>query len=267
MTAILAIDFMYQIVVLADCRVSWDPPGFKPQDNLQKIYPVGPTGVFGFSGPVEAAKAVVTGFVASVAGKPLPRSAAGIVSDISESARISYTQLPQGQRGTLELMYVAPDYGNVTLETDNVTFARNLMIKMESPQFLLIAQADAVRLGYAKRFPIANIPLNRDNLLGAGLTPERQRLLIGIAVGAFAPSLASYAPNQVGGLFTIGVATARGVGWWPYGPVGGLELVIEDGRFIQVDHNTDRRIPLRSIVDFDAAKPDAGDLIFQTPKV
>src|SRR3972149_4084696 len=30
-TAILAIDFMYQIIVIADSRVSWDPPTYRPQ--------------------------------------------------------------------------------------------------------------------------------------------------------------------------------------------------------------------------------------------
>jgi len=267
MTAILAIDFMYQIIVIADCRVSWDPPVFRPQDNLQKIYPVGPTGIFGFSGSVQAAKVVVTDFIHRVSGKPLPPSAADIVSDISESARTSYSQLHQSKRGYLELMYVAPDYGNVTLEANNVTFARNLLVRMESPKFLPTAQSDAVRLGYARQYPMKNLRLNRNNLLNKGLTQDGRRFQIGISVGSFAPSLARYAPHQVGGLFTIGIATARGVGWWPYGPVKGFELVIEDGAFVQVDHNDGRRIPLKSIVDFDPMRPDAGKLIFQTPKI
>lgn len=267
MTAILAIDFMYQIIVIADCRVSWDPPVFRPQDNLQKVYPVGPTGVFGFSGSVQAAKAVVTEFIQRAGDTPLPPSAADIVSDIAESARESYSRLPRDQRGNLELMYVAPDYGNITLEADNVTFARNLMIRMESPKFLPTAQSDAVRLGYAREYPMDILRENRNGLLNYGLSEDGRRFQVGIAIGAFAPTLARYAPHQVGGLFTIGVASARGVGWWPYGPVGGLELVIEDGGFVQVDHNDGRRVKLERIVEFDPSKPDAGNLVFQTPKV
>lgn len=267
MTAILAIDFMYQIIVIADCRVSWDPPVFQPQDNLQKIYPVGPTGIFGFSGPIQAAKAVVTEFIQRATDTPLPPSAADIVSDIAESARSSYSRLPRSQRGDLELMYVAPDYGNVTLDTENVTFARNLMIRMESPRFLPTPQADAVRLGYARNYPMDNLRLNRNNLLNKGLTPDGRTFQVGIAIGAFAPALARYAPHQVGGLFTIGVATARGVGWRPYGPVDGLELVIEDDGFVQVDHQDGRRIRLENIVQFDPNKPNAGDLLFQTPNI
>ena len=258
---------MYQIIVIADCRVSWDPPAFQPQDNLQKVYPVGPTGIFGFSGSIQAAKAVVAEFIQRAAGKPLPPSAADILSDISESARDSYSRLPQTHRGHLELMYVAPDYGNVTMVADNVTFARNLMVRMESPRFLPTPQADAVRLGYAREWPMDNLRQNRNGLLNKGLTPDGRRFQVGLAVGAFAPVLARYAPHQVGGLFTIGVATARGVGWWPYGPVAGLEMVIEEGAFVQVDHNDGRRIPLQSIVEFDPTRPDAGNLIFKTPRI
>ena len=52
MTAILAIDFYYQIVVIADCRASWQCGRHMSQDNLQKAYPFGPTGVLGFSGDI-----------------------------------------------------------------------------------------------------------------------------------------------------------------------------------------------------------------------
>jgi hypothetical protein len=267
MTAVLAIDFLYQILVLADCRVAWDPPVYSPQDNLQKIYPCGPTGILGFSGIISTAKSVIKRFQDTVSGKPLPPSAADIVSDLAESARVAYSELPHSERGDLELMYVAPDYGNVTMVAENVTFAKNLMIKMVQPEFLPTAQADAVRLGYATQYPMDILRENRNNQLNLGLTPEGRQFQVGIAVGGIAPLLAKYAPHQVGGLFTIGIATARGIGWWPYGPVSGLELVIDDGQFIQVDHQTHRRIPLQSIIEFDPSRQDAGNLMFGTPAV
>ena len=63
MTAVLAIDFFYKIIVIANCRVSWKGGSYKPQDNLQKIYPFGPTGVLAFSGDLRPAKIVLKKFV------------------------------------------------------------------------------------------------------------------------------------------------------------------------------------------------------------
>lgn len=267
MTAVLAIDLMYQILVMADCRVSWIPPVHQPQDNLLKIYPIGPTGIFGFSGSVQAAKVVFTEFADWARNIPLPPSASDIVSDIAQSARQSYSQLPDAHKLNLELMYVAPDYGNVTLRTENVTFARNLMIRMESPSFLPTPQSTAVRLGYARKYPMDILRQNRNSLLNEGLTPEGRRFQIGITIGGLVPTLARYAPHQVGGLFSIAVATASGVGFWPYGPVDGLELAIESGGFVQIDHNDGRRVRLESIVDYDPTEPYAGNLVFRTPSV
>lgn len=266
MTAILAIDFHYQIVVIADCRVSWSPEVYDPQDNLQKVYPLGPTGIFGFSGSVPAARSVANAIKTRFAGKPLPPSAANILSYIATCARDAYARLPATERGPLQLMYVAPDYGGVTLAASNVTFARNIMVKMEHPTFTPVAQEDAVRLGYAKKYPMDVLRLNRNNLLNLGLEPLGHAFQIGVCIGAFAPSLAAFAPKKVGGLFTIGVATARGVSWYPYGPADGYEMAIEQGHFVQIDHNTDRRVTLQTIFDFDPRNPAAGNLMFETPK-
>lgn len=267
MTAILAIDFHYQIIVIADCRVSWDPPTYNPQDNLQKIYPHGPTGIIGFSGSVLAAKAVASYMRDHTLGKPLPPSAADIVSDIRHDARTAYGRLKAANAGKLELMYAAPDYAKVSLAAPNVTFASNLMIKMESPEFLPVAQADAIRLGYAVQYPMDDLRLNRDNLLNYGLTPEGRRFQVGIAIGAFAPALARYAPTQVGGLFTVGVATATGHHWYPYGPIDGYELAIRDARFVQIDHNTGQEVLLQTILEIDPNKPPRGGITIDTPGI
>jgi hypothetical protein len=267
MTAILAIDFHYQIIVIADCRVSWDPPAYRPQDNLQKIYPHGPTGIIGFSGSVPVAKAIASYMRDHTLGKPLPPSAADIVSDIRRDAKAAYALLKGASAGKLELMYAAPDYANVSFAAPNATFASNLMIEMESPDFLPVAQADAIRLGYAVQYPMEYIRLNRNNLLNYGLTPEGRKFQVGIAIGTFAPALAKYAPTQVGGLFTVGVATATGHHWYPYGPIDGYELVIRDGRFVQIDHNTGRAAILQTVLEIDPNKPQPGGIVIDTPEI
>jgi hypothetical protein len=213
------------------------------------------------------AKLVLNNLARNISGKQLPPSAADIVSEVAESARSTYAKLSQLERQELELMYVAPDYGNVTLVAENVVFAKNLMVRMVSPSFIPTVQGDAVRLGYARQYPLDNLRLNRDNMLNAGLTEDGRKFQVGISIGAIAPVLASYAPNQVGGLFNVAVASPRGVKWSPYGPVNGLELAIENGVFVQVDHKDGRRVRLESIIDFDTTKPAAGDLQFGTISV
>lgn|GEM_PF-2790184 len=266
MTAILAIDFRYQIVVLSDCRVSWQRGSFDPQDNLQKVYPFGPTGVFGFSGDVRSAKLVFERIKTEASAKPLPRNAQFIADDIAQWARAAYSEMSPADQNYLELMYVASDYGNVSLAAQNVVFANSVMSKMTSPSFEPELQPDAVRLGYAINYPLDNIRLNRDNMLNLGLTPEGERFKIGILIGSFAKNLATFSPGQVGGMFSIGIVSVRGVRWFSYS-VGDLELKIEDGKFIQCDHSQGRRVTLKGLWDFDPRQPDAGNLVFKTPSV
>src|SRR5262245_43018941 len=115
MTAILAIDFYYQIVVIADCRVSWQGGSYKPQDNLQKVYPFGPTGVLGFSGDIYSAQVIFRDIKDKAAHLSLPPSAQILVDDISNWARDSYSSISPAMQNPVELMFVASDYGNISL--------------------------------------------------------------------------------------------------------------------------------------------------------
>lgn len=266
MTAILAIDFIYQIVVISDCRVSWQGGNYRPQDNLQKIYPVGPTGILGFSGDVYCAKIILRAIKNKASNKPLPPSAQIIAEDISKWARESYSEIPTIMQKYVEFMFVASDYGNISLVTENVIFAKSILIKMVSPHFNPTFERDAIRLGYSVNYPIDNIILNRDNMLDLGLSPEGERFKVGIMIGTFAQTLASYSPSQVGGMFSVGIIDPRGVRWFPYS-IGDLELKIEGGKFVQYNHYDGRRIPLKVLWNFDPGKPEAGNLMFTPPKI
>lgn len=98
MTAILAIEFPYQVLVIADARVSWDSSSYRPQDNLQKIYPLGPTGIVGFSGSIVAAKAIFRLAASDAYKESLPRSAEQIPIGLSAVAREAFSQLRGGAR-------------------------------------------------------------------------------------------------------------------------------------------------------------------------
>lgn len=265
MTAILAVDYHYQIIVIADCRVTWltNPP--KLQDNLQKVYPFGPTGVVGFAGGIAAAKAIINKINQEAPRKSLPSSAKEIVSDIASWATDAYSRLIRSDQIPLELMYAVVDYGEVTLATPNAVFANNILAKFSAPDFEPKMQSDFLALGYANQYPASTIITNRNNMLQLGLEPLGLQFQVGISIGAYGEGMAKIAGDPVGGLFSVGVITARGVGWYPYSYGDQVELKIEDGTYVQYDLKNGKRVPLKAIWDFDARRPDAGSAVFHTP--
>jgi len=265
MTAILAIEFPYQVLVLADARVSWEPNVFRPQDNLQKIYPLGPTGVVGFSGSIPAAKAIFKLAASDAERRPLPDSAEQIPTELADVARRAFSQI-RGRGGQrVQLMYAGVDYSKIGLVADNIVVAKNVMAVMNSPGFEVRNSPRVIRLGYAERYPVDTLLKNRDELMRHGTTELGRRFQVGVAIAAIGPALARYGPERVGGLFTVAVATARGVGWWPHGSQEGYQLVIDSGRFIQLDNRQGRKIPLRTILEFDPYRPSTEDLKLDTP--
>lgn len=265
MTAVLAIEFPYQVIVIADARVSWEPKRFNPHDNLQKIYPLGPTGVVGFAGSIAAAKAIF-GLAATDAYKrQLPSSADHIPIQLAEVAREAFSRLPNRARHEVHLMFAGVDYSRIGLVAENLVLAPNIMTVMSSPDFEVRKSPRTIRLGYAERYPLDILLDNRRGLVRHGTSEEGRRFQGGVVVGGFAPTLAKYAPDKVGGLFTVAVATARGVGWWPHGLATGYRLEIKDGRFIQVDDVRGRRIPLKTILEINPYAPEIGDLRLDTP--
>lgn len=268
MTAVLAIDFYYQILVFADCRVSWqyqDP--HKPpqlQDNLQKVYPCGPAGVFGFAGNISAAKAITKKIRQEAQKKPLPPSAETILEDISLWSRDAYRTLPRKDKQYLEIMYIAADYGKISLMASNVTFTNKILAKMVSPDFTIERKENYVALGYATCYPEEQIFEIQESLLRLGLDASSRRFQMAVALDAIGEELIQIGGDPVGGLFSVGRVTASGVTWLPYSK-GNIELAIEDGKFIQYDHSDDKRVPLKVVWEFDARTPEAGGLIFKLP--
>lgn len=267
MTAVLGINFHYQVLVIADCRVTWTSGRIRLQDNLQKIYPFGPTGVIAFAGPVGSSRAVLQRIRSEALKKSLPPSVKDIVGDMSVWAREAYATLATRDKKPLELMYAAVDYSRVTLSTANLTFADNILVKMASPGFEPVRHPDVVRLGSAIKYPEDALRGIRDDLVGYATQPGGLQFQAGIAIGAVGDALRTLAEGStVGGLFSVGIISVRGVFWYSYGIGEAVELRIEDGQFIQYDHRNRRRVPLKTVWEFDPAKPDAGDLVFQPPE-
>ena len=267
MTAVLAIEFPYHVLVIADSRVSWNPNTFRPQDNLQKIYPLGPTGIVGFSGSIPAAKAIFKLAADQSHKKTLPPTADQIPIDLSKIAQEAFSLLRDQHSKEIELMYVGPDYSKIGLIAENVIMAENIMTVMRSPRFDVQESPTVVRLGYAREYPLDQIRKNRDGLIRFGLTPNGVKFQMAIAANAFGPALARYAPHRVGGLFTVGVASARGVRWIPYGSEEEYQLLIEGGRFIQKDNKAGKTIPLETILEYNPYSRSSKDLRLDTPEL
>jgi hypothetical protein len=263
MTAVLAINFIYHILVISDCRVTWSGSSTKLQDNLQKVYPLGPTGVIGFAGNVSIAQEIIKYIQTMAPKKDLPLSVKDIVYDISEWAKMVYSNKKPNPTNYVELMYVAVDYGDVSLIAQNVSIAKNILVKMVSPFFKPIFNNDVVQLGYAIKYPLEHIIFNRDNLLNLGLEPKGRLFQAAIAVNSFGEELTKLGENTVGGMFSVGLCDLNGIHWVPYG--NDRELKIEDGRFIQYDHVNNRRVPLKTIIEFNPNLPDVGNLFFKMP--
>ena len=199
MTAVLAIDYLYQVIVLADCRVTWlaKPPTL--QDNLQKVYPLGPTGIIGFAGDVAAAKVVLRHIKSEASVTKLPPTALGIVDHISKWARQSYSNLPLRDNNKLELMYAAADYGNVIRHFSNITLAKNILVKFVSPNFEPENRFDFVALGYAVKYPPEDIRKQRNDSINLGLNPLGQKLLAVSSAFGYREVITKIGEDTVGG--------------------------------------------------------------------
>ena len=266
MTAVLAIDFYHEILVVADCRVTWMSNSLQFQDNLQKVYPMGPTGIFGFAGGIAATKQISIDMMRNAKPLPIPNSASDIVEDISKWAKESYSSLSPIDKVETQLMYVAADYGNIQLVTPPISFSNHIMVKMVSPDFDPIQYDDYIALGYATKYPPELILEFRNSMLNYSIKPDSKSFQILVSVAHFGESLSRLAgDNSVGGLFSVGIVNLSGVQWFPYSYGERIELKIEDGGFVQYDHQTNVRVPLKTLLDFDARKPDSGISLFNMP--
>lgn len=267
MTGVLAISFPYQILVIADCRVTWRAAKPRLQDNLQKLYHFSPTGVIAFAGSVAAAQALFRYIGSQPTGQPLPPDPTYIAREVSNWARATYQSLHAADQVEFELLYAAADYSRVGLAGDNLVFADNVLATMSAPDFQLSFRSDVAALGYAKTLEIADLVSARDQLLGLATEPIGITMQVGIAVGTYGERLARLSGEPVGGLYTVAVADVRGVTWYPYSYGEEVGLRVESGKFIQFDNREvpSRVFPLQAIWEFEIRRPSPSDLYVKPP--
>lgn len=267
MTGVLAISFPYQILVLADCRVTWKAATPRLQDNLQKLYHFSPTGVIAFAGSVAAAQALFRHIGSLPTGQPLPPDPTYIARELSGWATHTYHSLPTSGQVEFELLYAAADYSRIGLAGDNLVFAENVLATMSAPDFQLSFHSDVAALGYAKSLDQADLISTRDQLFSLATEPIGIPMQVGVSVGTYGERLARLSGEPVGGLYTVAVANARGVTWYPYSYAEEVGLRTEGGKFIQFDNRQapGKEFPLQAIWEFDTRRPSSTDLYVQAP--
>lgn len=267
MTGVLAISYPYHVLVLGDCRVTWRAAAARLQDNLQKVYHFSPTGVIAFAGGVTAAKALFSHIRRQPQGQPLPPSPVDLASQLSEWARITYSSLPSRDQIEFELLYAAADYSRVSLVAENMVFAQNILATMVAPGFSPELHSDSAALGYAREIPKTDVVDARDQLFSVAVEPGGVRFQNAIVIGSLGERMARMSGQPIGGVFTVAVADARGVTWYPYSYGKEVGLAIIGRRFIQFDTREEppRAFPLEGVWEFDDQHPAIDNLYVSPP--
>lgn len=267
MTGVLAISFPYQVLILADCRVTWTTARPRLQDNLQKLYHFSPTGVLAFAGSVDAARALFRYIASQPTGQPLPPDPTYIARELAKWATDTYLSLPLAQQKDFALLYAAADYSRVGLAAANLVFADNVLATMSAPSFEPLFHSDVAALCYATSLPVADLVSARDQLLSLATEPIGIAMQVGMTIGTYGERLARLSGEPVGGLLTVALANARGVSWHPYSYAEEVGLRIEAGKFVQFDNRETpgKEFPLLAVWEFDARRPSPGDLYVRAP--
>ena len=267
MTGVLAISFPYHVLVFGDCRVTWRAAVPRLQDNLQKVYHFSPTGVVAFAGGVAAAKALFKHIKAQPRGEPLPPSPRDIVLELSNWALETYNSLPSSDQIEFEVLYAAADYSRVSLAAENLIFAENVLATMVAPEFQPEFHLDGAALGYAKSLPMTDLVHARDQLISTATKPSGIQFQNAIVIGTLGERMARLSGEAVGGLFTVAIADARGVTWFPYSYGKEVGLSIIGRRFIQFDNRASppKSFLLEGVWEFDARRPSMEDLYVEAP--
>ena len=149
MTAIIAINFHYKVIVVADCRVTWTGQNSKrKQDNIQKLYPIDKFGILGFSGDLVPAKAVMTAIRDRLNAAPVGYIGVALAEVISKVSREEYSKLGVEDKGELQLMLAGPLSPIPQVKAENVSMFSVGLFQLDSPYFEMKQLELVARLGF-----------------------------------------------------------------------------------------------------------------------
>jgi hypothetical protein len=257
MTAVMAIDFLTHIIVIADCRISWSG-NYPPQDFLQKVYPFQINGLLAFAGDILSAQAI---FISIKKTNPTN------LNDISICAKEAYKQIRDYPGRIVELLFVisSPDIDRSPPIVTNLPM--NVLFEMVSPNFYPIRRFDFLRIGKAINYNPEILLENRNSLCDLGLNPSTRKFQMGIVANSIGNQLAKLGENTVGGLFSAVSISPNGVDFLQYSIGDKYKIEAENGKIIQNDLENNRRIQLQTIFEFSPNQYSNKNLRLDTPDI
>ena len=263
MTAVLAIDFVYKIVVLSDCRVSWiRGPEKRAEDNLIKIYPVDHVGVLAFSGDLDIAKAVFT----RIRKEPQRGLGNSLALQYATIAKEEFSKLSvNAEDAKLQLLFAGLKNIESIRTGTNVSILPVGLFRFESPDFEVRQLKLAAGLGAADEIPLDVIKEIRDGLWNMGLDTKNKYAQVGIAIGALGSYMSHYGGEDVGKFILAGIYDLESFGWQQYGNADDVHLTVEGGRPVLHDPRRELKVKLKTIFEYSPAKDDPQELKIESP--
>ena len=268
MTVVVAARLLGSIVVVADCRVSYEGTAAK-DDELQKLYQIGGKTVLGFTGPLDGAYEVLEAVRKNSISYSKPDVSSGILHDLERWIRHSFSRLANEscRRGlAFILASVEP-----TREQRSRWITSFGAPREKPPWFPYVPELRVVSLKCAgssseklsrrtkSHVQVIGVPpsvhsrieTTIDRLYGFSSTrPQQQAQVITDSLMAV---LMEEDTGLVGGLFQCALLGETGVDWLTYGlpsQHGDVSLELREGRYTQIDNVSGRIVSLKTIWEF-----------------
>jgi hypothetical protein len=273
MTIVIAYNCLKTVTVIADCRVSYEPPYEQVDDCLQKLYQIHDRLILGFAGPLQGAYEVMRLVRENARNYSRRPIADNLQRDVERWIRHRYKELDAQDRKNLAFMIA-------TIEPQREKRSKWYRDGKEAskPQwFPYVPEWKIFALRPSGKRPSELIKEERHLIKVIGVTGENRT-----AVKDIVQKFYGFASNQprlqvqalmhflkleltrrqvkaVGGLLQSALLSEQGIEWSGYVSENViLELV--QGRFVQRNLVTKKTLPLMTIWEWAELKPSPGSL-------
>lgn len=279
MTVVIAYKSWRAVAVIADCRISYEPPYEEVDDCLQKLYYIHDRLVMGFTGPLQGAYEVMQLVRENALNYSRHLAADRLQADVERWIRHKYQELDAQDRKNLSFVIA-------TIEPRREKRSRWYRNKQEiaKPEWfpyvpewrtLVLRPSDrgSEELVKESRGFVKVVGIGRDDRVAVRQVVEKlysfafkqPELQMQAVMGAIKFELMSRHVRGVGGLFQSALLHEKGIQWVGY---GGSGCVLEpvQGRFVQRNAVTGEALPLMSIWEWAKLRPSPGSLgAFEDP--
>jgi hypothetical protein len=272
MTLIVALKYWKTVAVIADCRVSYEPPYDEVDDYLQKIYQIGDRVVMGFSGPLQGAYEVMDLVRVNVRRYSSSPVADKLRQDLEGWIRCKYRALDAADRKRLSFMiatvepkrekhsrWISPN-GQEKEKPSWFPYVPEWSILILKPSTSRPGELDREQETFVKIIGIAeeNRKAVEKVLMDTyGFSFKQPKLQMMVVMGFLKAEVIKRKIRRVGGLFQCALLNEKGIQWLGY---AGQNVVLElkQGRFVQTNIRTGETIPLMTIWEWAEKKPAPG---------